>query len=60
MTWLYMEFVLIFSPADIRAKLGRTATEQLLTLALLSRRMKVKEILTYLKTFGFNNYFPCF
>ena len=46
MTWLYMEFVLIFSPADIRAKLGRMAAEQLLRLALLSWRMKVKEILT--------------
>ena len=36
MTWLHMEFVLIFSPADGRAKLGRTAAKRLLTLALLT------------------------
>ena len=35
MTWLHMEFVLNFSPADGRAKLGRTAAKQLLTLASL-------------------------
>jgi hypothetical protein len=30
-----MEFVLIFSPVDSRAKLGRTAAEQLMMLVLL-------------------------
>ena len=36
MTWLHMEFVLIFSPANNRAKLDRTPAKQLLTLTLLS------------------------
>jgi hypothetical protein len=35
MTQLQMKFVLIFSPFNSPAKLGRTAAEQLLTLALL-------------------------
>ena len=33
MTWLHMEFVLIFITGPSRAKLGRTARQQLLTLA---------------------------
>ena len=36
MTWLHMEFVLIFSLADGQVKLGRTAAKQLLTLASLA------------------------
>ena len=34
-TWLHMKFVLTFSPDDSQAKLGRTAAEQLLMLALI-------------------------
>jgi hypothetical protein len=32
MTWLRMEFVLIFISSPSKAKLGRTAKQQLLTL----------------------------
>jgi hypothetical protein len=35
MEWLHMEFVLIFITGPSRAKLGRTAWQQLLTLASL-------------------------
>ena len=35
MTWPHMEFVLFFITGPSRAKLGRTAWQQLLTLALL-------------------------
>ena len=35
MTWLHMEFVLIFITGPSRAKLGRTSQQQLLTLASL-------------------------
>ena len=35
MTWLHMEFVLIFITGPSRTKLGRTALQQLLTLASL-------------------------
>ena len=35
MTWLHMEFVLIFITGPSCSKLGRTARQQLLTLALL-------------------------
>ena len=35
MKWLHMEFVLIFITGPSRAKLGRTAWQQLLTLASL-------------------------
>jgi hypothetical protein len=40
MIWLHMEFVLIFSPADGQAKLGRTAAKQLLTLASLAESIR--------------------
>ena len=35
MTWLHMQFVLIFLTADSRAESGRTAAERLLTLVSL-------------------------
>ena len=35
MTWLHMEFVLIFITGPSRGKLGRTVAEHLLTLASL-------------------------
>ena len=35
MTWLHMEFVLIFITGPSRGKLGRAAAERLLTLASL-------------------------
>jgi hypothetical protein len=38
MTWLHMEFVLIFITGPSQGKLGRTAAERLLTLALLLRQ----------------------
>ena len=36
MTWLHMEFVLIFITSPSRAKLGKTAWQQLLTLASMT------------------------
>jgi hypothetical protein len=36
-TWLHMELVFILSTANGRAKLGRSAAKQLLTLVLLQR-----------------------
>ena len=33
MTWLHMQFVLIFVTADSQAELGRTVAKRLLTLA---------------------------
>ena len=35
MTWLHMQFVLIFVTADSQAELGRTTAKRLLTLASL-------------------------
>ena len=35
MTWLHMQFVLIFLTANSRAESGRTAAERLLTLVSL-------------------------
>ena len=39
MTWLHMEFVLIFITGPSRAKSGRTARQKLLTLASLAPRI---------------------
>ena len=48
MTWLHMEFVLIFITSPSRGKLGRTAAERLLTLALLPPQLKTKTIHLFL------------
>ena len=48
MTWLHMEFVLIFITSPSQGKLGRTAAERLLTLALLPPQLKTKTIHLFL------------
>ena len=55
MTWLHMEFVLIFITGPSRAKLGRMARQQLLTLALLDLTyfQPISKLHTYLKLVGF-------
>jgi len=47
MTWLHMEFVLIFITGPSQGKLGRTAAERLLALALLPPQLKTKHLFLF-------------
>ena len=51
MTWRHMEFVLIFSPADGLAKLGRMAAKRLLTLASLFLSYEIENFFSKLPTY---------
>jgi hypothetical protein len=44
MTWLHMVFVLIFITGLSRGKLGRTAQQQLLTLASLDLIIRFRDL----------------